>query len=147
MHKIQVRRQALATQVKDVVWNRKTIGQILRVPIVHSSLMLAKRIVPESRRRKLKARFLGAGTARGKSHPTGKNGPSTSGGQNTPGGQSAPASSGPIHVPDETLLSLYKPQTHVRIDKARALLGYHPAVDFEQGMDLTAQYIRWANLA
>jgi hypothetical protein len=50
-------------------------------------------------------------------------------------------------VPDETLLSLYRPKTHVRIDKARELLGYAPRFDFERGMHLTAQYLRWANLA
>ncbi len=128
MRKTQARSQSLATQVKSVVWNRKTIGQILRVPIIHSSLMLAKRIVPESRHRTLKARFL-------------------SGGHTSSGGQTSSASSGPIHVPDETLLALYKPQTRVRIDKARRRLGYEPTIDFEHGMDLTAQFIRWANLA
>jgi nucleoside-diphosphate-sugar epimerase len=135
MRKNQVRSQTLATQVKGVIWNRQTIGQILRVPIVHNSLMLAKRILPESRRRTLKARFLGAGNARGTNQSSGGSGPTTS------------ASSGPVHVPDETLLALYKPQTRVCIDKARKLLGYEPTIDFEHGMDLTAQFIRWANLA
>jgi nucleoside-diphosphate-sugar epimerase len=141
MHRAQIRSQSLTTRVKDVLWNRQTIGQILRVPVVHGSLMLAKRAVPESRRHSLKAKFLGARTAQGSSQPMRGNG------QTAPGGQTLPTSSGPIHVPDETLLALFKPQTRVRIDKARELLGYEPAIDFEHGMDLTAQFIHWANLA
>jgi nucleoside-diphosphate-sugar epimerase len=34
----------------------------------------------------------------------------------------------------------------VRIDKARQLLGYHPAFDFETGSQLTEQWARWAGL-
>jgi nucleoside-diphosphate-sugar epimerase len=147
MRKTKERSQSLAAQVKSVVWNRQTIGQILRVPIIHGSLMLAKRIVPESRRSTLKARFLGARNVRGSSKSSGGSGQSASGGRTASGGRAASASNGPIHVPDETLLALYKPQTQVRIDKARKLLGYEPAIDFEHGMDLTAQFIRWANLA
>jgi hypothetical protein len=34
----------------------------------------------------------------------------------------------------------------VRIDKARRLLGYRPAVDFALGMEMTEKWARWANL-
>ena len=135
MRKNEIRSQSLASQVKSVLWNRQTIGQVLRVPIIRGSLMFAKRLVPESRRRALKARFLGAGNRRGATQ------------SNASRGRMPAAGGGPIHVPDETLLALYKPQTHVRIDKARELLGYEPAIDFERGMDLTARFIHWANLA
>jgi nucleoside-diphosphate-sugar epimerase len=37
-------------------------------------------------------------------------------------------------------------KTRVRIDKARKLLGYRPAFDFEAGMAVTEQWARWANL-
>jgi len=50
-------------------------------------------------------------------------------------------------VPNATLLGLYRARTNMRIDKARRLLGYQPHFDFEQGMRLTAEYLRWANLA
>jgi len=52
----------------------------------------------------------------------------------------------PLYMPDEQELALYRAHTRVRIDKARRVLGYRPAFDFEQGVRLTAQYIRWANL-
>jgi nucleoside-diphosphate-sugar epimerase len=51
-----------------------------------------------------------------------------------------------IHVPDESLLSLYQSKTHVSIDKAKKYLGYVPKFSFERGMDITAQFIRWANI-
>ncbi len=51
-----------------------------------------------------------------------------------------------IHIPDDTLLALYRSQTWVHIDKAQKMLGYAPRFNFEQGMDLTSQFIRWANL-
>lgn len=37
-------------------------------------------------------------------------------------------------------------KTRVRIDKAKKLLGYQPAFDFEAGMAVTEQWARWANL-
>jgi nucleoside-diphosphate-sugar epimerase len=37
-------------------------------------------------------------------------------------------------------------RTEVSIDKARDLLGYRPAFDFDRGMDLTEAWARWANL-
>ena len=37
-------------------------------------------------------------------------------------------------------------RTHVRIDKARRLLGYQPDFDLEQGMKLTEMWARYANL-
>ncbi len=38
-------------------------------------------------------------------------------------------------------------KTIVRIDKAKKLLGYQPAFDFEAGMAVTEQWARWANLS
>jgi nucleoside-diphosphate-sugar epimerase len=49
-------------------------------------------------------------------------------------------------VPHETQLALYRSKTRVRIDKARSLLGYAPRFDFRSGMEMTARFIRWANL-
>ncbi len=49
-----------------------------------------------------------------------------------------------VFLPDEQELLLYKARGRVSIDKARRLLGYNPVFGFDEGMDLTAQYIRWA---
>jgi nucleoside-diphosphate-sugar epimerase len=52
----------------------------------------------------------------------------------------------PIHPLTPQMIGFFKPRTRVRIDKARRLLGYRPAFDFESGMDLTERWARWANL-
>jgi nucleoside-diphosphate-sugar epimerase len=53
----------------------------------------------------------------------------------------------PLYVPDELMLQMYKSKTNVRIDKAKSRLGYCPRFDFERGIGLTAEFLRWANLA
>lgn len=50
-----------------------------------------------------------------------------------------------IHVPDNTRRELLCSKTRVRIDKAQSLLGYEPRYDFEKGMSLTAEFLRWGN--
>lgn len=52
----------------------------------------------------------------------------------------------PLHIPDEARLALLRARASVKIDKARHLLGYEPAFDFERGIKLTAQFVKWANL-
>ncbi len=52
----------------------------------------------------------------------------------------------PLNVPDSQRLSLLRAESQVKSDKARRILGYEPAFDFERGMKLTAEYIAWANL-
>lgn len=37
-------------------------------------------------------------------------------------------------------------RTHIRIDKAKRLLGYQPNFYLEQGMELTENWLRFANL-
>jgi nucleoside-diphosphate-sugar epimerase len=44
------------------------------------------------------------------------------------------------------MIDFFRAKTRVRIDKARRLLGYEPAWGFAEGMDLTEQWARWANL-
>ena len=51
-----------------------------------------------------------------------------------------------IRVPKEALPEIYRSRTRVQIEKAKEHLGYEPKFDFERGMNLTTQYIRWANL-
>jgi nucleoside-diphosphate-sugar epimerase len=48
------------------------------------------------------------------------------------------------YIPEGQVLALYRSRCHVRIDKAQELLGYDPKFDFNRGMELTSQYIRWA---
>jgi nucleoside-diphosphate-sugar epimerase len=52
----------------------------------------------------------------------------------------------PLYVPHGFWRALYTARTHVRIDKARAKLGYNPTVDLDEGMARTAEWARWANL-
>ena len=48
-------------------------------------------------------------------------------------------------VPDPQRLALFQSKAHVRIDKAREILGYEPRFDMESGMHLTKVYVQWAN--
>jgi nucleoside-diphosphate-sugar epimerase len=52
----------------------------------------------------------------------------------------------PLHLPTMQRLNLYRAKTYVKIDKAKKLLGYEPKFSFEEGMEITAYYIKWANL-
>lgn len=52
----------------------------------------------------------------------------------------------PIHPLTPQMIGFFRAKTHVRIDKAKRILGYRPAFDFETGMDLTERWARWANL-
>jgi len=52
----------------------------------------------------------------------------------------------PLYLPDEVRLALLRARARVKIDKARRMLGYQPAYDFNRGMALTAKYIEWAQL-
>ncbi|HKV08203.1 MAG TPA: hypothetical protein VJ725_08705, partial [Thermoanaerobaculia bacterium] len=52
----------------------------------------------------------------------------------------------PILPLDPQMIGFFRAKTRVRIDKAKRLLGYRPAFDFETGMDLTERWASWANL-
>lgn len=51
-----------------------------------------------------------------------------------------------FHLPKEEHMSLFLSKTRVCIDKAKNQLGYHPRFNFDQGMEMTAQWAQWANL-
>ena len=57
-----------------------------------------------------------------------------------------PAGTPPLYLPDPGTRALYSAETHVRVDKARRLLGYEPAFDLARGMDATARWARAAGL-
>jgi nucleoside-diphosphate-sugar epimerase len=83
---------------------------------------MASTVLPESVQQRIKAR-LGSG-----------------------GRPSRAAAELPIHPLTPEMIGFFRPRTRVRIDKAKRLLGYRPAFDFETGMDLTEKWARWANL-
>lgn len=52
----------------------------------------------------------------------------------------------PILPAHPSALRYQAARTHVRINKARKLLGYEPQFNFATGMELTAEWARWAGL-
>lgn len=48
-----------------------------------------------------------------------------------------------IHVESGQLLALYISKCHVRIDRAKAELGYQPAFDLNRAMQTTGAWLRW----
>jgi nucleoside-diphosphate-sugar epimerase len=52
----------------------------------------------------------------------------------------------PVHAVRPFTARFQATRTHVRIDKARRVLGYEPVFDFDTGMRLTEQWARWAGL-
>jgi nucleoside-diphosphate-sugar epimerase len=49
-------------------------------------------------------------------------------------------------LPGAVLWKLYKGRSRYSIEKAKRELGYHPQIGLEWGMELTAQWARWARL-
>lgn len=85
---------------------------------------LASTVLPESWQTRIKARISGGG-----------------------GRPPAPASRElPIHPLNSQMIGFFRAKTRVRIDKAKQVLGYRPAFDFEAGMGITEEWARWANL-
>lgn len=54
------------------------------------------------------------------------------------------ASRNQLWLPDAQKLALYQARAVIDLGKARRLLGYAPRFTFEDGMALTAAYLRWA---
>jgi nucleoside-diphosphate-sugar epimerase len=52
----------------------------------------------------------------------------------------------PIHLLHPSKVAFMASKTHVRIDKARRVLGFTPQFDFARGMELTGAWAAWANL-
>jgi len=47
-----------------------------------------------------------------------------------------------VYMPNGAKYALYAARCHVRIDKARGLLGYEPQFDLKRGMEATEAYVR-----
>jgi nucleoside-diphosphate-sugar epimerase len=95
---------------------------------VQTLLRAARVVVPQGVRRSLKDRITGRSRREG----------------------SAPAPAAPekpIHPMAPAGIEMARSRTAVKIDKARSLLGYEPAFDFETGMARVAEWARWAGLA
>jgi len=86
---------------------------------------MASTVLPESWQQKIKGRLAGGGRA---------------------GHSVDPDRELPIHPLPPKMIGFFRARTRVRIDKAKRILGYRPAFDFETGMDLTERWARWANL-
>jgi nucleoside-diphosphate-sugar epimerase len=52
----------------------------------------------------------------------------------------------PVHPLHPSKIAFMASKTHVRIDKARRVLGFTPQFDFARGIDLTGAWAEWANL-
>jgi nucleoside-diphosphate-sugar epimerase len=112
-------------QLLNLVRHPEVLSQLVTLPIVQNPLKILKNHLSDKSWESLKSRVLRDDS---RNH------------------QQRERPSKSLHIPDEMLLALYTTQTRVRIDKAKKRLGYTPEFDFERGMDLTARFIRWANL-
>lgn len=120
------KRQARAVSRLLSLARRPDVLEILRaLPPVRTAVSLVKKVLSQDQWLSLKTRL--------------NNGSQTSNGNS--------AVVRPLYLPDELMLQMYKSKTNVRIDKARSRLGYVPKFDFERGISLTAEFLRWANLA
>jgi nucleoside-diphosphate-sugar epimerase len=100
--------------------------RILRTTEVRTLTKAARLLVPKQLRQSVKRRTKGNGRI---SQP-----------------RTAPEQEKPIRPMIPPVVRFYAAKTRVRIDKAKRMLGYQPAFDFESGMRLTEQWARWANL-
>jgi nucleoside-diphosphate-sugar epimerase len=122
----QKRQPGVISQLTRLARHPEVFPQVAALPIVRSLLKVLRARLSDTQWECLKTRML-QGTVQDQGQ-TGR-------------------SSKPFHVPDATLLALYRSKTRVRIDKAKERLGYVPKFDFERGMDMTSGFLHWANLA
>jgi nucleoside-diphosphate-sugar epimerase len=109
---------------RDALRRRETLDAILELRSVRVAIDTVSGAVPDRHWRALKARLRGGGTISVQ--------------------HAAPEPK--VHVPDAQQSRLYQSRTAVSIEKARTVLGYEPRYDFDAGMELTAEYLRWARL-
>jgi hypothetical protein len=91
---------------------------------VDALLKLSRRVVPASLRRNLRGRVAENGSVEAGASPDEVK----------------------IHPTHPIILRAQTAKARVSIDKAKRLLGYHPAFDFEAGMRATEEWARWAGL-
>ncbi len=128
LQKQQQKSTSNSAQLLKLARDPKVVSSVIRTRPVQMSLGVVKNFLSKEQRKSLKSRIFSNGN--GKRHRR----------------QQIESQEKSLHIPDEALLAFYRSRTHVRIDKAKKILGYNPRFDFGRGMELTSQYIQWANL-
>ena len=118
------KRSSLPCRLKSVAVSSEVFPLIASLPPIPTALRAARRILSQHQWEALKNRVFS------------QNASSLGNG----------AHRRPIHLPSDLLLSLYQSRSRVCIDKARKMLGYSPKYSFRRGMEITGEFIRWANL-
>ena len=119
------RRPSTLSQLINLARHPEVFPQVAALPVVRHLLQVLRAQLSDTQWESLKARMLqGARQDQGQSEH----------------------SSRPMHVPDETLLALYRSKTRVHIDKAKKRLSYVPKFDFARGIDVTSRFLHWANV-
>ncbi|HYG62867.1 MAG TPA: NAD-dependent epimerase/dehydratase family protein [Thermoanaerobaculia bacterium] len=117
--------RALGELLRAVKGDRAFRDRLMRTRELLTLRELASNTLPEAWQQRIKGR-LGMGSA--------------------PAPVARPSGDLPIHPLSPLMIGFFSTRSRVRIDKAKRLLGFRPAFDFEAGMDLTERWARWANL-
>jgi nucleoside-diphosphate-sugar epimerase len=118
-------------QTLRLVRDPRTRQALRSIPVIDRSVKVSKTIVktvlPASTRRWLRQKLLG---------------------KNVNGSSSTDAQPAPRPLLSREEVSMYSTFDKVvfRIDKARGVLGYDPEINFSEGMERTAAWIKWARL-
>jgi nucleoside-diphosphate-sugar epimerase len=123
----QVRRSTVKESLR-VLRDRQMREALLRIPVVGRmgglARWMARTVVPHAMQRRLREYVVSA----------------TLSAPDEPGGTAGPS------LPSRSLVEIYASRAVFSVEKARRVLGYAPAVDFDEGMRRTAEWIRWARL-
>ncbi len=95
------------------------------IPVVDRTTSIARRVLPTFLRRALRDKLL-----------------SRNGGSIVDAGGVTQAQP----LPSPNYVNLVTETVEVSVEKAKQVLGYDPAIDFAQGMEITTAWIKWARL-
>lgn len=99
--------------------------EIFHLPIINQFYRIIEKIVPETLLDRVKIKFTGRNKANLKNHTEEKI----------------------IFPMTKREINFYLIKTHVKIDKAKNMLGYQPKYDLENGMKATEAWLRYANMS
>jgi nucleoside-diphosphate-sugar epimerase len=131
----QTRKRGFVEQSIDLMREDEMRWRVGRTLEASALLRMASRVTPWRVKNRVKTMIRGASTDESNEE---SNGAET---------QAAPVEEKPIQVMPPVVLQMLASKTRARIDKARRLLGYEPAFDFAAGMERTAGWAQWAQLA
>ena len=121
------RRESIFRSGLSILRDEKKFRRRLKKSVeVDALLKLSRKVVPASLRRNLRSRVAENGSAAV--------------------AVAAAAEEVKIHPTHPIILRAQTAKARVSIDKAKRLLGYRPAFDFEAGMRATEEWARWAGL-